>query len=207
MTTSSPALAIHPSRVAALEQMIRDWLSEPELLILAGRWEDGAVMELVPSSTPFLTSERYEGRFAGLRDLLLNGEGHHVHIDLGRVTQVTYLVAPSVCFGFRPSFELRLHQGDEPMQNFALGFSVRRPYRNGVASDAVARYFSRYRSHHAAFPKLVSFAATDGLPTEPGVHDFGWADIGRIALDRESEDCSSAADLNRLLTYPAEMTS
>ncbi|HSV53064.1 MAG TPA: hypothetical protein VLJ57_13170 [Burkholderiaceae bacterium] len=195
-------------RVADVEQIVRDWLAEPELLILAGRWENGAVMEIVPRSPPILTPERYEGRFAGLRDLLLDGEGHHVHMDLGRLTQVTYLVAPSVCFGFRPSFELRLHEaGADPRQNFGLGFSVRRPYRNGLASEAVMRYFSRFRSHHAAYSKLVSFAAIDGPSAVPNGEDFGWTDIVRVALGRDTGDCRCAADLARLIIDPVENTS
>jgi hypothetical protein len=195
--------------IARIERIVRDWLDEPELLVLSGRWGDGAVMELVPTSPPLLTAQRYEGRFAGLRDLLLNGQAHHVHLDLSRLNCATYLVSPSVCFGFRPSFELRLHAaGADPLDRFGLGFSLRTPYRNGrIARDAVRRYFARYRRHRAAFARAVSFVSLCP-PHDCALPDgFDWSEVGRIALGEDAAHCRSAAHLAELLHHPAEVLS
>lgn len=201
----APRDRLDAQRIASVEAIVRDWLEEPELLVIAGRWGNGAVMELVPRSPPLLTAPRYEGRFAGLRDLLLDGEGHHVHLDFARLDQATYLVSPSVCFGFRPSFELRLHaRGGDPVEGFGLGFSLRWPYRGGsLARAAVQRYFGRYRRHRAAYASAVAFVA---LGPAHGVHpaaDFDWSEVGEIAIDARRPSCSSARDLAGLVNLLA----
>jgi hypothetical protein len=187
-------------RVAALEHIIRDWLNEPELLVLTGRWSDGAVMELVPAAPARLTRARYEGRFAGLRDLLLDGAAHHVHLDLGRLTRATYLVSPSVCFGFRPSFEVRLHAGDsDPLDRFALGFGLRWPYRAGkLAPVAVARYFERFRSHRVAFPGVASLVAIDPPAGAAAAPALDWQALGKLVTGASAEACRNAAELAQL---------
>jgi hypothetical protein len=208
--TAKCTMDVDGTRIGSIERIVRDWLDEPELLVLAGRWADGAVMELVPTSPPLLTAQRYEGRFAGLRDLLLNGQAHHVHLDLGRLNCATYLVCPSVCFGFRPSFELRLHASDaDPLDRFGLGFSLRTPYRNGrIARAAVGRYFARYRRHRAAFARAVSFVSLCPPLHACALPDgFDWSEVGRLALDDDASHCRSAAHLAQLLHQPAEILS
>ena len=194
-------------RVAALEHIIRDWLHEPELLVLTGRWCDGAVMELVPTAPARLTGARYEGRFAGLRDLLLDGAAHHVHLDLGRLTQATYLVSPSVCFGFRPSFEVRLHAEDsDPMDRFALGFGLRRPYRAGkLAAAAVTRYFERFRLHRAAYPGAVTLVAIDPPVGAAAAPALDWQALGELVSGASGEACRSAAELAQLFGCDEEV--
>ena len=196
-------------RVGEIERIVRDWLDEPDLLVLSGRWGDGAVMELVPPSPPRLTGQRYEGRFAGLRDLLLDGQAHHVHLDLARLTRATYLVSPSVCFGFRPSFELRLHAPEaDPLESFGLGFSLRAPYRNGgVAREAVGRYFSRYRRHRAACARAVSFVALCPADACPLPEGFDWSEVGRLAAQADVPHCRGAGDLAGMLDRAAEALS
>jgi len=152
--------AIDQQNVSALEAILRVWLEDPELMLFCGAWSNGAIMELLPHGKARLTGQLYAGRFAGLRDLILDDGGHHVHLDLGRLDRACYLVAPSVCFGFRPSFELRIAAaGADPLCEFGLGLAVRHPYDNGgLRESAVMRYFARVAQHLRMHPGTASLA-------------------------------------------------
>jgi len=87
---------------------IAAWLEHPNTTIACGRWCDGSVSELLPRGRARLLPARYNDCFIGVRELRIGDSPHHMHIDLGRLHHIRYVVAPSVCFGFRPSFEARL---------------------------------------------------------------------------------------------------
>jgi hypothetical protein len=91
--------------VPFFERSLLEWARDENTTIAAGAWCDGAVMELVGVSS--LLPARYDGCFEGVRELRAAGSEHHAHLDLGRVHSIEYVIAPSVCLGFRPSIEVR----------------------------------------------------------------------------------------------------
>lgn len=173
--------------IDAADTVLRDWLGDPDLTLVCGRWGDGAIMELMPEGRAALTLPRYEGEFAGLRDLELDGQAHHLHLDLALFTRVVYLVAPSVCFGFRPSFELRFCADEaHAARQFGLGMSLRRPYRGAnLNHEPVRRYLRRLAAHRRRFPEVVCVRASD----EPvpgavvGRRAADWAAVGRCVAE------------------------
>ena len=138
------------------ESALRDWLAHEDLTLFAGDWRDGAIMELCPAGKANLTGARYDEPFGGLRDIVLPGAGHHVHLDLGRFSQLVYRVAPSVCFGWKPAFELLFMTDHTPARvGFRCGPS--RPYdRSGALVSAVVDdFFGRHAEHARQRPELV----------------------------------------------------
>ncbi len=115
-------------------------------------------MELLPQGGASLSGPRYEPPFHGLRELRVAGAAHHVHLDLNRLTRAWYVMAPSVCYGFRPSFEIRFTAaGAKPLANFGLGLAVGRPYAGSrLRTDTVERYLRRAIDHVTRFPEVVS---------------------------------------------------
>ncbi len=152
------------SSIDQVDAILREWLADPDLTLICGRWSDGGLMEVMPEGRATLTRPRYDGAFSGLRDLNLDGQHHHIHLDLEKLRRAVYLVAPSVCYGFRPSFEVRLCASDDVATTaFGLGLSVRRPYhRDRLSHEAVRRYLRRLVSHRAANPGVVGIRAVDG---------------------------------------------
>jgi hypothetical protein len=144
--------------VECIDRILRHWLQDDDLTIFCGVWSNGAIMELLPQGRARLTGPLYTGRFAGLRDLVIDDSGHHVHLDLGRLSHAVYLVAPSVCYGFRPSFELRITvPGADPMREFGLGLAMRHPYDGEHLRETVAAaYFTRASNDLKANPDSVS---------------------------------------------------
>lgn len=163
-----------PGHVEAMESIVRDWLADSETTIFCGHWPDGAIVELLPRGEAHLSGPRYEGVFSGLRELRLAQGAHHVHLDLGRLTRATYLIVPSVCYGFRPSFELRLTaSGDDPARRFGLGFSMTHPYAGSRLREATAlRYFQRAADHLDRYPDVASLAFRDAPMPDGGVTDW-----------------------------------
>lgn len=179
-TESTPAL----EHVPIIEAILRLWLADPDLTVFCGAWRHGAVMELLPRGKARLTGQLYADAFAGLRDLVIDDGGHHVHLDLGRLCRACYIVAPSVCFGFRPSFELRLTARDaDPLQDFGLGIAVRNPYDGDrLREAAVRRYFNRTLAHMEAYPDVASLAIMSrGAYHED--HRGDWSSIERLLAD------------------------
>jgi hypothetical protein len=161
-------------QTSAIDEILRAWLGEHGVALMCGRWSDGGIMELVLDQGAELSPSRYPGPFAGLRDVLIPGQRHHMHLDLGRVSRVTYAVTPSVCYGFRPSFEVRF-AGERDETVFAV--TMLSPYA-GRELDAtrVARYFALLRDHASRHPSLVRFVADDG---GRGVEHAGaWRAVG-----------------------------
>ncbi len=164
------------SSVDSIDAILRESLTDPDLTLVSGHWPDGAVMEIMPRGRARLSTPRYGGAFAGLRDLQIEGEPHHLHLDLARLPCATYVLAPSVCFGFRPSFELRLTRAhDEALERYGLGLSIGTPYRGGrLQHEAVGRYFERLIDHQQRFPESVSFRAGAGPARRLVVSSFDW---------------------------------
>lgn len=182
------------SLVDQVDAILREWLADPDLTLICGRWSDGGLMEVMPEGRATLTRPRYDGLFSGLRDLNLDGQHHHIHLDLEKLRRAVYLVAPSVCYGFRPSFEVRLCASDDVATTaFGLGLSVRRPYRRDQLShEAVRRYLRRLASHRVSSPDVVGIRAVDGpLPsTVAPRRSDDWAAIGRCVAEEFDVDVS-----------------
>ena len=153
------AVMTEPNSIA-VETVLRSWLEEPDVTLFCGDWRQGGIMELIPRGTARLTGRHYEPPFDGLRELRIEGAGHHVHLDLARLTVARYRVSPSVCYGFRPSFELRLGgHATRIGDGFGLGLGISSPYAGrSLKTEAVRRYLQRASEHVGSFPGVVDFA-------------------------------------------------
>ncbi|MBE0592366.1 MAG: hypothetical protein IH616_08190 [Gemmatimonadales bacterium] len=161
------AIADHDDGQAALEaraaffhDALTDWLADPGITIVCGRWTDGAISEFMPAGTASLLPPAYEGRFAGIRELRIRQQRHHLHIDLGRIHALSYVVAPSVCLGFDPSLEIRLLTEDEtgaPTDRWMVALMYANPYLQDRRVDprAAERFFRSARDQLARRPDLV----------------------------------------------------
>ncbi|MFO0205164.1 MAG: hypothetical protein ACK54L_03280, partial [Betaproteobacteria bacterium] len=103
----------------------------------------------------------YEVFFWGVLELRLSDQPHHLHIDFGRVHKLAYVVAPSVCLAFKPSFELRflmIGPGGAPTDRWAVSLMLAEPYAQGTLDrDAALEFFQRARHDAALRPDLVEF--------------------------------------------------
>lgn len=145
-------------RSVQVETILREWLAEPNVAVICGRWNEGAVMELMPQGRACLLGRKYDGCFARIRELRIDGEEHHVHIDLSKLCHVVYAIAASVCYGFLPSFEVHFveHWDERESGCYVFGLSVCEPYKGGrLRRNAVVRYFRRLVSHSARWPENV----------------------------------------------------
>jgi hypothetical protein len=160
------ALAMPADELSAQAQFCHDavtrWLEHPGITIACGRWADGAISEILPQGVAKLLPALYDGCFAGVRELRLAGQPHHLHIDFGRVHKLAYVVAPSVCLAFKPSFELRLltlGAGGAPTDRWLVSFMLESPYVGGELDAAAALQFLRHAAQDAARrPDLVELS-------------------------------------------------
>jgi hypothetical protein len=151
--------------LAAQAQFFHDafahWLAQPGVTIACGRWADGAISEIMPRGQAQLLPALYDGCFSGVRELRLTDQPHHLHIDFGRVHKLAYVVAPSVCLAFKPSFELRflmIGPGGAPTDRWAVSLMLAEPYAQGTLDrDAALEFFQRARHDAALRPDLVEF--------------------------------------------------
>ena len=160
--------AVSPAEVQLRDQSaffhaaVTRWLSRPGITIACGRWSDGAISELVPQGQASLLPAIYDGCFVGVRELRLQGQPHHLHIDFGRVHKLAYTVAPSVCLAFKPSFELRLlilGPGGAPTDRWVVSLMLESPYADGVLdSTAVTDFFRHVAEDAAHHPELVELS-------------------------------------------------
>ena len=136
-----------------------EWLQDPDITIACGRWSDGAISEFMPRQRAKLLPALYNGCFAGVRELRLENDPNHLHIDFGRVHQVCYTVAPSVCLDFKSSFELRfltLGPGGAPSDRWAISLMLTQPYDGqGLRRQPVQRFFQRAQAHARMQPAWV----------------------------------------------------
>ena len=123
-------------RFAFFHDAVSDWLADPGITIVCGRWSEGAISELMPGGTAALLPPAYEGRFAGIRELRIRQQRHHLHIDFGRIHALSYVVAPSVCLGFDPSLEIRLLATDEAGIQFRILNSSKGPAVRATRAQA-----------------------------------------------------------------------
>lgn len=175
--------------------VVEDWLHEPDITIACGRWSEGAISELLPAGRGRLLPPIYGDCFAGVRELRLDNAEHHLHIDLGRVHRVRYVIAPSVCFDFKPAFEARLlvlGPGGTPSDHWVVSLMLSCPYdRESLNAEQVRRFCGLARRHAQARPDLVEFeveAAVAGSSVAPqllevlraatGRHDGDWNELG-----------------------------
>ncbi len=158
--------ATSDDRLARVDSIFREWLADPRTMVICGRWEHGSITELLPHGRASLSRQAYDGCFAGLRDLRIDGEDHHIHVDLGRFHRVEYVVAPSVCFQGKPSFEVRFlltTPAGDPTRDWDLALSLSRPYLGQALNrEAVVRFFRRFAEHRRRHADLVGFHAMVG---------------------------------------------
>ena len=132
--------------VPFLERSLQEWASDESATIAVGDWRDGAVMELVGKTS--LLPARYDGCFEGVRELRAVDCDHHAHIDLGRVHSIEYVIAPSVCLGFRPSLEVRYlctgPGGSRTGRTMVRALVDSLYANNGVDNDVVSTWYQRY---------------------------------------------------------------
>jgi hypothetical protein len=174
------------STAFAIEAILRSWLDDRDITLFCGDWRHGGVMELLPKGGALLSGRRYAPPFEGLRDLRLEGAGHHVHLDLGRLAKAWYIVSPSVCYGFRPSFELRFStEGARPQDGFGLGLALTNPYAgSSLRASPARRYLRRAAEHMRHFPGVAGFACEHA-----SIDADTWATWDRVAqLLGEFED-------------------
>lgn len=156
---------------AFLHDVVEEWLRDPDVTIACGQWLDGAISEIQPRGRAVLMPARYEGRFAGVREIRLRDSPHHLHIDLGRVHQVCYAVAPSVCFGFKPALEVRLlvtESDGRPSDRWVVAFAPARPYQGDEIDETCAgRFFARLKRHAARAPGQVSLKVDPTVASGP----------------------------------------
>lgn len=186
-------------RISALDGILREWLGTAGVTLACGRWDRGGIAEFVSDDGFDLLQGRYDGCFSGIREIRLPGAAHHLHVDLGRIHAIEYAVTPSVCFGYRPSFEVRfLLEGPHgvPTNDWSLSLMVTAPYRGeSLCPDRVATYLARLARHRAATPDLVccrfdpcvedvaGLAALihQCLAGHPPAGAVGWRDLARLA--------------------------
>lgn len=168
------------------ETILRAWLADGDLTFFCGSWSQGGMMELMPRGSAQLISSRYSAPFDGVRELRITGSPHHVHLDLRQLTRAWYIVSPGVCYGFRPTFELRFaREGTNPRTDFGLGIALMNPYAGaGLRAEPVRRYLRRAVNHKIEFPDCVSIVVDRRCSTDDAPAD--WACID--ALMNES-DC------------------
>lgn len=177
--------------------VVDDWLHEPDITVACGRWSEGAILEMLPAGRGRLLPPIYDGRFAGVRELRLDDAEHHLHLDLGRVHRVRYVVAPSVCFDFKPSFEARLlvlGPGGAPSDHWVVSLMLSCPYdRESLNAEQVGRFFALARRHAQARPDLVEFEVEPTVPETAmaprlleilrkatGRDQGGWHELGKL---------------------------
>jgi hypothetical protein len=218
--TPAPAQSQEEERfreqIAFFESVLIEWLEAERMTIACGSWADGAIAEFLPRGKAILLPAMYEGCFEGVRELRLEGLDHHIHFDLGRVHQLTYSIAPSVCFAGKPSFEVRLlttGAGGARTSRWSVSLMLSHPYvGDTLALGDLVWFFDLARRHVARRPDLVRFevspdvlrseradevrrclATTLGLPA-----DTPWLDAVR-ALDGGAREVSDESPEPRSL--------
>jgi hypothetical protein len=191
VATQSNPYAEDDAQLAARAQFFHDsvaqWLSRTDVTIACGRWEDGAISEFMPNGQAHLLPGTYDGCFAGVRELRLKGQPHHLHIDFGRVHKLAYVVSPSVCFDFNPSFELRLlmvGSGGAPTDRSVVSFMLESPYVKGqLDTQAVSRFFGQASADAARHPDFVELTIDEKVRSGQVANDMRAAMASVVGLD------------------------
>ena len=144
MTVSLDDQQAFHERIGFLREVLQRWLERPDTVLACGRWSEGAIGEFNPVGRGQVLIDRYKDCFAGVCDIRLEGQPHHLHVDLGRVYAVRYCLSPSVCFGFRPSLEARFMlagPGGSASERWSLAAMVENPYLNESLDEACLTAF------------------------------------------------------------------
>ena len=179
-----------------IEQILLDWLAEPDVIIICGQWSQGAISEIVSNGRAWLTPAIYTGKFAGLRDLRVRGDHHHLHLDLGKFTHIEYSITPSVCYGWKPSFEIFL-VGEHGRGNIA--FSAGAPYQNNQLNLPVINSFlQKYIDHKKRYPDTVYWTveSQDRVPVSSSTK-LCWYEIGNCLRDMLPEEYRNKALIDK----------
>ena len=175
--------------------VLEEWLLDPEVTVACGRWSDGAISEFIPAQRARLLPSRYKDCFVGVRELRLQNEEHHLHIDLGRIHQACYTVAPSVCLDFKPSFEVRfltLGPGGAPTDRWAVALMLTQPYdSDGLRRALVTRFFERAHAHASLHPDWID------VRIEPDVRSS--EDSGELLSLLQSATSTDETNWDRLI--------
>ncbi len=144
MTATLDDQQVFHDRIGFLRDVLQRWLARPDTVLACGRWSEGAVGEFNPVGRGQVLSARYKDCFAGVCDIRLEGQPHHLHVDLGRVYTVRYCLSLSVCFGFKPSLEARFMLAGpdgSASERWSLAAMVENPYLNGSLDEACLNAF------------------------------------------------------------------
>jgi hypothetical protein len=154
-------------RTDVIHELLESWLKEPGASLACGRWGDGAISEIMLNGTARLLPGRYSGPFSGIRELQLADAPHHLHVDLARVERISIAVAPSVCLGFRPSFEVRLLTKTKPRE-WLVSLFLCPPY-NGDKLDVLAarQFLQRACDQVRAHPEVAELTLDINLSASP----------------------------------------
>lgn len=148
MSTETAASTTLAATADFFHEVIERWLSYPTVTIACGQWADGAISEIVPGGHAHLLPGRYDGCFAGVRELRLDDALHHLHLALGRVHQARYVVTPSVCLAFKPALEVRLIStgvGGAPTERWTVAMMPSYPISERISTPTVCGIsFSRH---------------------------------------------------------------
>jgi hypothetical protein len=151
------------------ERSLLEWARDENTTIAAGGWRDGAVMELVGES--YLLPARYDGCFEGVRELRAAGSEHHAHVDLGRVHSIEYVIAPSVCLGFRPSIEVRYLStgpgGSRTGRSMIRALVSCLYTKDGANEHAVSIWYRRYARDVSEHPDRVRLVIAPEVAAAP----------------------------------------
>lgn len=174
-------------QIGFFENVLSTWIADEQVTVACGMWEWGAIMELVPQGGAQLLPSNYTGRFAGVRELRISGVDHHLHIDLGRIHSIEYRIAPCVCLGSRPSFDICfLSQGPGGARTgrTAISVMVSKPYRTAaIRKEPIRTWFLRYFEHVQARPDLVRLVVD---PAVAGSNEYSeLIDLLRAIADRD----------------------
>jgi len=178
--------------IISADRIIRDWLTHTGTACAIGKWEDGAIAELMLDDAR-LSTPRYDGPFSGLRDLNSHRDGHHVHFDLAQVDQVVYSLAPVVCFGWKPGFTCTLGNGIQLM--------FREPWVAGQLDETVCHNFlGMFVRHRNAYPDIVRLHVERHVSLSDATRQASEALLSAAAT---LGDDSLIDSLKRIYTTPA----
>lgn len=168
---AGPAADDLSAQAQFMHEVVARWLARPGVTVACGRWTDGAISEIVAQGQARLLPSLYDGCHAGVRELRLPAQPHHLHIDFGRVHRLAYVVAPSVCLAFKPAFELRLltvGAGGAPTDRWMVSLMLESPYVDGrLDPPAALRFFRDAAADAGRRPDLVELSVDPAVCTGP----------------------------------------
>lgn len=160
-------------RIAFFESVLRTWLQRPGITVASGRWDRAGIAEFVLQGDASVLPSHYGDCFAGIREIRLHGVHHHLHVDLGRVHAVEYVIAPSVCFDFRPSFEVRFlveGPGGRPTGDWTVALMLTEPYaQQSLRRGEAAWFIATMIGHLREAPDLVDVKVDPTSRAEDGL--------------------------------------